>query len=284
MLNKFDGIIDLLRNDGSIIINKNLAFRIGLETATVYIELLSKYRWFKNEDMLTKDGYFYNTIDNFRLDTTITGKRQRKAIEELERLNLIKTDLRGLPPKRHFKPVSETDYIISLINEGAKQREELKEKLAEKADVSKKRYFGGINSSDKAKTNIPNKSVNNTKGTILSNKKPNSDDGAFNKQANKVVFDIWEYYKLAVEDYFQPRKLTSKRRGKIRDMLEDFSVNEIKQAIDNIAANNFMTGQVDGNFKATIMYLFQFENMEKWIANCKVDNQMEEIDYYADLS
>lgn len=119
---------------------------------------------------------------------------------------------------------------------------------------------------------------------ITTKNKPNSDDGAFNKQANKVVFDIWEYYKLAVEDYFQPRKLTSKRRGKIRDMLENFSVDEIKQAIDNIAANKFMTGQNDNNFKATIMYLFQFENMEKWIANCTVGDQMEDIDYYADLS
>jgi len=133
---------------------------------------------------------------------------------------------------------------------------------------------------DKEKQDYP--ITESTTETTTENK-PNGDDEAFNKQANKVVFDIWEYYKLAVEDYFQPRKLTSKRRGKIRDMLEDFSVDEIKQAIDNIAANNFMTGQVDGNFKATIMYLFQFENMEKWIANCKVDNQMEEIDYYADL-
>lgn len=280
----FDGIIDLLRNDGSIITNKNLAFRIGKDEADIYSELMGKYLYFKHNDELTKDGYFYNTVDNLRLDTTLKAKQQRKAINKLEKMGLIKTDLRGLPPKRHFKPVKDLNILSRLIEEGRIKRKELKEKLAEKGDISKKRYFEGIKSEENAEINEQNMRVNNTKRTILSNKKPNSDDGAFNKQANKVVFDIWEYYKLAVEDYFQPRKLTSKRRGKIRDMLEDFSVNEIKQAIDNIAANNFMTGQVDGNFKATIMYLFQFENMEKWIANCKVDDQMEEIDYYADLS
>ncbi len=169
MLNEFDAIIDLLRSDGSVIANKNLAFEIGMRETIVFSELLSKYRYFKQEEMLTDDGYFFNTVDNFRLDTTYTGKQQRRAINKLEKLNLIKTDLRGLPPKRYFKPTKNTSLVLKLINEGAKKREELKEKLAEKAVISKNRYNGRINTSETEETNIPKRSVNNTKGTILSN-------------------------------------------------------------------------------------------------------------------
>jgi hypothetical protein len=280
----FDTIVDLLRGDGSIIVNKNLVFATNHNTAMMYSELMGKYRYFKRQNQLTNDGYFFNTVDNMRLDTGLAKTAQKNAIENLIELGLIEYELRGAPPKRYFKPIKDVNKIVNLLNKGARKITKLEKKLGVRADEAQISYSKRFETDAASDSNRTQSASNNTNGTILSNKKPNGDDGAFNKQANKVVFDIWEYYKLAVEDYFQPRKLTSKRRGKIRDMLEDFSVNEIKQAIDNIAANNFMTGQVDGNFKATIMYLFQFENMEKWIANCKVDNQMEEIDYYADLS
>ena len=187
-MNEFDGIIDLLRNDGSIIVNKNLAFEIGLENAIVYIELLSKYRYFKKENDLTKDGYFYNTIDNFRLDTTLTGKRQRRAIKKLEKIGLIKTDLRGLPPTRHFKPNEDTQKILKLINKGKKNREKLEEKLAEKADKSKKRYMGRFKSTKVEKTNTPNQSVNNTK---VNNTKDNTNTPYIEPKKSSVAMSIF---------------------------------------------------------------------------------------------
>lgn len=280
----FDTIVDLLRGDGSIIVNKNLVFATNHNTAIMYSELMGKYRYFKRKNQLTSDGYFFNTVDNMRLDTGLAKTAQKNAIENLIELGLIEYELRGAPPKRYFKPIKDVNKIVNLLNKGARKITKLEKKLGVKADEAQISYSKRFETDAASDSNRTQSASNNTNGTILSNKKPNGDDEAFNKQANKVVFDIWEYYKLAVEDYFQPRKLTSKRRGKIRDMLEDFSVDEIKQAIDNITANSFMTGQTDNNFKATIMYLFQFENMEKWIANCKVDNQMEDIDYYADLN
>ena len=200
MLNEFDAIIDLLRNDGSVIANKNLAFEIGMKETIVFSELLSKYRYFKQEKMLTADGYFFNTIDNFRLDTTYTGKQQRRAINKLEDLNLIKTDLRGLPPKRYFKPTQDTSLVLKYINNGAEKRKELKEKLAEKADISKNRYNGRINTSEKAETNVPKRSVNNTNKRILNN---NTKTNAFS-QGKSVCLDtadeklniIFEIYNL----------------------------------------------------------------------------------------
>jgi len=119
--------------------------------------------------MLTEDGFFFNTVDNLRLDTTLTGKQQRKAINKLEKLKLIETDLRGLPPKRHFKPVKDLNRLSELIQEGREKREKLKQKLAENAETSKNRYNGTFKYDKSAETNKQNVRVNNTNETILNN-------------------------------------------------------------------------------------------------------------------
>lgn len=207
----FDGIVDLLRNDGSIITNKNLAFAIGKDEADIYSELMSKYLYFKDNDMLTKDGYFYNTVDNLRLDTTLTGKQQRKAIKKLEKLNLIKTDLRGLPPKRHFKPVKDLNILSKFINQGRQKRKELKEKLEENAAISKNRYNGRIKSDNKAETNVTKQRVNNTKGTILSNNTKTNRP----KRVSTVYFadlnsEQYSKYAMSVINYFVQQRLNLK--------------------------------------------------------------------------
>lgn len=221
MLNEFDGIIDLLRSDGSIIINKNLAFEIGLEPAIVYIELLGKYKYFKERNMLTDDGYFFNTVDNFRLDTTLPDKRQRKAIKELVELGLIKKDLRGLPPKRHFKPVQSTDKVLQLINNGKEKRAELKEKLAEKTDKSKNRYFEGIESSISEETNIPSQNVNNTNlnYTNFNNTKKGKREG---NVVSSYVFSDNEVQNYLKEEYPNTHEWIAENVQYYLDMYESY--------------------------------------------------------------
>jgi hypothetical protein len=223
----FDGIIDLLRNDGSIITNKNLAFRIGKDEADIYSELMGKYLYFKHNDELTKDGYFYNTVDNLRLDTTLKAKQQRKAINKLEKIGLIKTDLRGLPPKRHFKPVKDLNILSRLIEEGRIKRKELKEKLAEKGDISKKRYFEGIKSEENAETNEQNMRVNNTKRTILSNNTNNNG----HHQSAKVQPIIYAKT-IADDECYSAIKYYNHRYYMINDKFLALKVNQWQQVKD----------------------------------------------------
>jgi len=108
-------IIELLRADGSIVVNKKLAKVIGLQEAILYSELISKYLYFENDDDLDKDGYFYNTADNIKDDTTLSKFQQSKAIEKLVKLGLIEYDVRGLPATRYFK-ITENNNIIKLLS------------------------------------------------------------------------------------------------------------------------------------------------------------------------
>ena len=76
----FNSLIELLRSDGSIVINKTLAKNIGLNEAIIYSELLSRYCYFSNRNELTADGYFFNTVKDLEDGTTLNEYSQRKAI------------------------------------------------------------------------------------------------------------------------------------------------------------------------------------------------------------
>ena len=111
----FNSLIELLRSDGSIVINKTLAKNIGLNEAIIYSELLSRYCYFSNRNELTADGYFFNTVQDLEDGTTLNDYSQRKAIKKLEELGLIKCDKRDIPAKRYFKIVDDIEVIIKYL-------------------------------------------------------------------------------------------------------------------------------------------------------------------------
>ena len=84
--------LDFIRADGSIIINKKLARSIGVDCAILYSEIISKYKYFKERNELTSDGYFFNTVENMEDDACLSAYQQREAIRKLEKYGLIKTD------------------------------------------------------------------------------------------------------------------------------------------------------------------------------------------------
>ncbi|WP_097028067.1 DnaA N-terminal domain-containing protein [Clostridium peptidivorans] len=132
-------VFELLRSDGSITINKALCFAVGINETIIYSELLSRFNYFKNENKLTEDGYFYNTVDDLCLGTGLGEKVQRNAINNLVKLGLIETALKGVPARRHFKINESTDTILALIEEGKKQIDELEKKQKERMKQKIKR-------------------------------------------------------------------------------------------------------------------------------------------------
>lgn len=95
-------VLDLLRADGSIVVNKKLAHEIGLNEAVILSELISMYKYFSSEGQ-TENGWFYCTIDKMEENTSLSRELQDKAINSLIRQNLIEKDVRGLPARRHFR-------------------------------------------------------------------------------------------------------------------------------------------------------------------------------------
>lgn len=107
-------LLDLLRADGSIVVNKALAHAIGLNEAIVYSELVSLNEYWRKHEKLTDGEWFFCTVENLEKNTTIKQKTQQRTIKNLENLGLIETRRRGLPAKRYFKI---TDGIYNLIRQ-----------------------------------------------------------------------------------------------------------------------------------------------------------------------
>lgn len=107
-------LFELLRNDGSIVINKKLAKGIGLHQAIMYSELISKYLYFSKRGKL-KEGYFFNTVENMEQDTCLSDYQQREAVCKLKDLGLIDYKVKGIPPKRYFKIIV-SEKVSKMLN------------------------------------------------------------------------------------------------------------------------------------------------------------------------
>jgi hypothetical protein len=265
-------ITDLLRSDGSIIVNKNLVHAIGLNAAIMYSELASKRAYFEDRGQLTEDGYFFNTVDNIKLDTGLGEKPQAAAIKQLKSLGLINTAKRGLPAKRYFKIIDNDRLLLSILDKGNDVRVGLKNELSTKNDKKKDVYLNHINSSsqtevisssrmaelDNPNRRINNTKVNNTKEIILKNKgteKIPSYAFSFNDFKNKFeiepgAMECIEHYVSLFEEYRDiehPRLKEDQWRYVIENMFYvvnedhaiDFDLNEV--AVMDMMDQHFKT-------------------------------------------
>lgn len=189
-------LFDLLRADGSIVINKKLARGIGIQPAIMYSELLSKYKYFADRDML-KDGWFFNSIENMRKDTCLSEYQQREAIGKLRELGLIEYKLNGMPATRYFKIVKSGKLYEILKSETAPQTssEETKELIPKNSRTYTKKLQGN-------NTNHLNNTKHNHNSTSVSTEKKLYLDtvyltgGEYQKLIN-------EYSKKKIEDYIE---------------------------------------------------------------------------------
>jgi uncharacterized phage protein (TIGR02220 family) len=139
-----NGLLELLRSDGSIIINKALAKKIGLHEAIVYSELISKYIYYRNKNMLFTfddlDGeWFYSTEEDLFDSTTLGKSGQKRAINNIKNIGLIKQENkkpRGFDSQvRFFQITNDVNLILSLLDD---KKEESNKKTLESYEESRK--------------------------------------------------------------------------------------------------------------------------------------------------
>jgi hypothetical protein len=120
-------IINLIRSNNYITVNKTLIKKIGLLPATFYGELLSRYNYFMERGLL-KDGYFYLMIEDAREEIGLSREEQDTAIRKLVSLGLIKKQVRKFEddttPRRYFKIVDDFELILSLFDDPIKVKKE----------------------------------------------------------------------------------------------------------------------------------------------------------------
>lgn len=96
-------IIHLLASRNFIVVNKDVARKIGLDEAIMLGELASEYGYWEAKGELTEDGFFFSTVENVEVNTTFSQYKQKTAIERLQAEGLLYVDRRGLPAKRYIK-------------------------------------------------------------------------------------------------------------------------------------------------------------------------------------
>ena len=125
---------NLLSSTAFLVVNKELANKIGLNEVVLLADLISKEQYFI-ENKQIQDGFFFNTAKNIQADTTLTSHQQRKAIKSLKSLGIIETKLVGIPAKLHFKIM--TNKLLSYFNTSYLKSEEQEVKKAQTINKNK---------------------------------------------------------------------------------------------------------------------------------------------------
>ena len=98
-----NNILKLIASNAYIITSKELARVFGLNAAVLLGELASKHNYWEAHNKLTEDGFFFATAEDLEHETTLSAHQQRAAISKLEKLGIVETKLKGVPPVKYFK-------------------------------------------------------------------------------------------------------------------------------------------------------------------------------------
>jgi hypothetical protein len=118
-MNEKELCFSILRTDSFLMINKNLINGIGLPPAVFLSLLIDKDYFHTNNQSLTEDGFFYETINNSERELSLSRHEQDTCVRTLLEKNLIITALKGLPARRHFKILYEN--VTAILTQVCKE-------------------------------------------------------------------------------------------------------------------------------------------------------------------
>ncbi len=112
-------IFKLVNPANTIGANRFIAHAVGASEAMIYSALLAKSAYYEEHGMVS-DGWFFSTVADLEESTTLTEKQQRRAINNLVKSGLIRSERRGMPAKRFFKINGDLDNLREIILCGEK--------------------------------------------------------------------------------------------------------------------------------------------------------------------
>lgn len=136
-----NGIINLLANNGYIILNKIVIKKIGLHEAIILGELCSEYtHWEKNGKL--EDNYFYSTRENIEENTGLSAYQQREPMKKLISLGVILEKSKGMPLQKWYSLNSQLLYKLLCEDlDLATSSEETKEQDVKKLNSNENKVF-----------------------------------------------------------------------------------------------------------------------------------------------
>lgn len=109
-------MINLLANNGYIVLNKTLMNKVGLYEAILIGELSSEQIYWEKRNELV-NGFFYSTRENIEKQTMLSSHQQRIAIENLKKMGILEVTLFGMPQKAWYR-IIEDGLVRTLNGEG----------------------------------------------------------------------------------------------------------------------------------------------------------------------
>lgn len=132
-----NAIFQLLNPSNTVSVNRPLAHALGLNEAVVYGALISKFYYYSEREMLD-DGWFYSTAPDLQESTALSEKQQKRCVDNLVKVGLIRCELRGMPAKRSFYIIDDITIIQALIAEGETAMRKIKPAAAESYEKKRK--------------------------------------------------------------------------------------------------------------------------------------------------
>ncbi|MCM1524144.1 MAG: hypothetical protein NC120_06765 [Ruminococcus sp.] len=135
-MDNFSALLQLINPDNTMSVNRFLAHSMGMAETIIYSALISKYTYYRDNGKAA-DGWFYSTIEDLQESTTYGRKIQMSAIKKLAGYGLLETKLMGMPAKRYFRIISDTDRLAELIEKGQEICANMRKKSeTEKSDTA----------------------------------------------------------------------------------------------------------------------------------------------------
>lgn len=145
-----NAIYQTLNPNNTIVVNRPLAHAIGLSEAIVYAALISKYYYYAERSKLDEDGWFFSTVPDLEESTALSDKQQKRCVDKLVKLGLIKCAMKGMPAKRSFLIIEDLTILQQLIGEGEAIMGSIKPTAA--AGYERKRKAAEINTDNTENT------------------------------------------------------------------------------------------------------------------------------------
>ena len=126
---------------GFIQLSKILMHNLGTDEAVVYTEMIKNQKYYKEERLLTPDGFFFFTIEGMEYNCNVKKDKQARIIRDLKSRGLIEVKHKGMPKRRFFK-VLEDDYAINRVftDTRVKPEDTEKEPLPDELKAKQKAY------------------------------------------------------------------------------------------------------------------------------------------------
>lgn len=185
-------VLDLLRADGFITVNKFIAKLLGLHEAIVLSELIRWHSYYEDRDELDEDGMFFVTVDKMEDNTTLTKHLQSKAIATLQQHGLLVSKQKGLPAKRYFK--INIDAVRELVD-GKKLKIFTPDNRAENCSTKPEKPHGyqklkKLTTSEQNSRELDRQNLASNKSLDISHDKNDDDDRAASKIFESVKDQI----------------------------------------------------------------------------------------------